>query len=225
LSGDRQVLVPDLRNHGDSPWDPRMDYPSMAGDLAALLRSNGIGRAHLVGHSMGGKVAMWLALRDPGLVASLLVEDIAPVTYPNRFATLIRALCDLPLDRIRDRRDAEARLGELIPGAALRGYLLTNLIPGEHGWRWRINLPVLADSMAQIVGFPDAAGRQFPGPTLFLYGGRSDYMTGEALAAIRRLFPLARLRAIPGAGHWIHSQRPDDFLDAMRGFLRSGNGG
>jgi esterase len=180
LAKERRVLVPDLRNHGDSPWDPRMDYPAMAGDLVALLDDQGIERAHLVGHSMGGKAAMWLALTEPHRVGSLVVADIAPVTYRSAFGGLIAALTELPLDQVRDRRDADRHLSRSIASAAVRGYLLQNLVKdGQAPWRWRLNLPVLAAAMDAISGFPEAAGRQFPGPVLFLYGGRSDYLTGD----------------------------------------------
>lgn len=217
----RRVLVPDLRNHGDSPWDDRLDYPSMAEDLTALLDDQGITRAHLVGHSMGGKVAMWLALTKPQRVGSLIVADMAPVTYGSRLVGLIAALCDLPVAELRDRQDADRRLSTAIAAPTVRGYLLQNLVQDPQGhWRWRLNLPVLAASLDAILGFPDAAGRQFPGPALFLYGGRSDYLTGEAFPRIRALFPLARLRAIPNAGHWIYADQPDAFSIAVSGFLK-----
>ena len=221
LAQERRVLVPDLRNHGDSPWTGQMDYPSMAGDLADLLADRSIERAHLVGHSMGGKAAMWLALGEPGGVGSLVVADIAPVRYESRHASLIDALAALPLAEIADRRDADRRLARSIPTAAVRGYLLQNLVHSEGGgWRWRVNLPVLAGSMDTILGFPDDAGRQFPGPALFVYGSRSDYVTGEGLPRIRELFPLARLRSIPNAGHWVYADQPESFTAAVAGFLR-----
>jgi len=221
LAAERPVLVPDLRNHGESPWGVPMDYPAMVADLLALLDAEGIDRAHLVGHSLGGKVAMWLTLTEPGRVGSLVVADIAPVTYGRRFDGLIAALSALPLAELRDRRDADRRLAASIPNAALRGYLLQNLVQDSGGqWRWRLNLPVLADSLDAILGFPDAAGLQFPGPTLFLYGGRSDYLSGEALPRIRSLFPLARLRSIPNAGHWVYSDQPEAFSVAVAGFLK-----
>jgi esterase len=221
LAAGRRVLVPDLRNHGRSPWSEGMDYPALAEDLVALLDVLGIGRAHLVGHSMGGKAAMWLALSEPGRVGSLVVADMAPVTYGGRFGGLIAALSDLPLESLRDRRDADRRLAAAVASPAVRGYLLQNLVPdGLGGWRWRLNLPVLAASMDAILDFPDAGGRQFPGPTLFLYGGRSDYLTGDALPQISSLFPLARLRAIPEAGHWIYADQPEAFSLAVAGFLK-----
>jgi len=221
FAGQRRVLVPDLRNHGESPWDGRMDYPAMAGDLVALLDAQGIERAHLVGHSMGGKVAMWLALTEPQRVASLAVADMAPLTYEGHFGGLIAALLALPLAQLRDRQDADARLGQAIGSSAVRGYLLQNLVQDAQGhWRWRMNLPVIAGSMDVILGFPDAGGRQFPGPTLFLYGGRSNYLTSEALPRIRALFPLARLRSIPEAGHWVYTDQPEPFSAAVAGFLK-----
>ncbi len=221
LAEDRRVLVPDLRNHGDSPWSEPMDYPSMAADLAGLLADRSIDRAHLVGHSMGGKVAMWLALAAPGRVGSLVVVDMAPVRYPRRFESLIEAIAGLPLGAITDRRDADRRLASTIPTSAVRGYLLQNLVHGEGGgWRWRINLPLLAASMETILDFPDAGGRQFPGPALFLHGSRSDYVTGEGLPRIRTLFPLARLRSIPNAGHWVYADQPEAFTAAVAGFLK-----
>ena len=221
LAAQRRLLVPDLRNHGDSPWDERMDYPAMAGDLAALLDAQGIERAHLVGHSMGGKVAMWLALTEPQRVGSLVVADVAPLRYESRFGGLVAALLRVPLTDLRDRRDADARLGEGISTPAVRGYLLQNLVQDAQGrWRWRLNLPVIADSMDAILGFPDPEGRQFPGPALFLFGGRSSYVTAEALPRIRALFPLARLRSIPEAGHWIYAEQPEPFTAAVAGFLK-----
>lgn len=221
LAERRPVLVPDLRNHGDSPWDPVMDYSAMATDLASFMDAQGVGRAHLVGHSMGGKAAMWLALTEPNRVGSLVVADIAPVVYGRRFEGLIRALQDLPLQWLRDRRDADQRLSGSIDSPMVRGYLLKNLEQdGEGRWRWRLNLSALADAMDSILGFPDATGRQFPGPALFLYGGRSNYLTGEALPLIRSLFPLARLRSFPNAGHWIYADQPDAFRAAVDGFLK-----
>jgi esterase len=223
LATERRVLVPDLRNHGDSPWDGQMDYPSMAGDLSALLDRLGIARAHLAGHSMGGKAAMWLALSAPDRVGSLVVADMAPVIYPTRHGTLVDALAKLPLAEIRDRRDADSLLATEIPSAAVRGYLLQNLVralDGDGRWRWRVNLPVLAHRMDAILDFPDAGDRTFPGPVLFVYGGRSSYVTGAGLPRIRALFPLARMRSIPEAGHWVYADQPDAFAAAVGGFLK-----
>lgn len=220
LAPERRVLVPDLRNHGRSPHHPRMTYPAMVADLLALLDAQGIAEAVLVGHSMGGKAAMWLALEAPHRVQALVVADIAPVSYPTRFEGLLQALAGLDLTAIADRREADARLASSLPDAALRGYLLQGL--GREGarWHWRTNLSALHSGMEDILGFPDPAGRQYAGPTLFLYGTESDYVTGAHLSIIRRLFPLARLRPLPGAGHWLYAEQPETFLAALRGFLK-----
>jgi esterase len=221
LAVERRVLVPDLRNHGQSPWDARMDYRAMAADLVALLDGEGIARAHLVGHSMGGKAAMWLALSAPERVGSLVVVDIAPVTYASRHGALVSALAALPLAQLTDRRAADALLAQTIQSAAVRAYLLQNLVRDRSGgWCWRVNLEVLARSLDQILGFPPTADLQFPGPVLFLYGSRSDYVTGEGLPRIRALFPLARLRTIANAGHWVYADQPQEFLAAVSGFLK-----
>lgn len=225
LAEHRRVLVPDLRNHGDSPWDPRMDYPAMAGDLVALLDHVGLERAHLVGHSMGGKAAMWLALGQPERVGALVVADMAPVPYVSDFGRLVDAMMSLPLEQIADRRDADHRLAPFISSPEVRGYLLQNLqrMRGAESvgqWRWRINLPVLSEALDTISGFPDTAGLQFPGPTLFVYGSRSDYVTGAGLPRIRALFPLARLRSIANAGHWVYADQPEAFTAALSGFLK-----
>jgi pimeloyl-ACP methyl ester carboxylesterase len=216
-----RVLVPDLRGHGRTPAGEGISYPVMAADLAQLLDDRGIEQATVIGHSMGGKAAMWLALSAAERVAALGVVDIAPVTYPNRFATLLSALCALPLDQVADRRSADTLLAPAVPDPAVRGYLLQNLEHrGAGGWRWRIELDALDAAMADIGAFPDPRAAQFPGPALFIYGTESDYLTGEHLARVRALFPLARLRPVAGAGHWVYADQPEGFLAAIAGILR-----
>lgn len=226
LATEHQVLVPDLRNHGQSPWAPRMDYKAMAADLAALLDDQGIARASLVGHSMGGKAAMWLALSAPERVGSLVVADIAPMTYASRHGDLVKALAGLPLADIKNRRDADTRLAATVHSAPVRAYLLQNLVYDQSGgednrrWRWRLNLEVLAHTLVGILGFPETSDLHYPGPALFIYGGRSGYLTAEGLPRIRALFPHARLHGIPNAGHWVYADQPDAFLAAVSGFLK-----
>ncbi len=219
LAASRQVLVPDLRNHGRSPRRERMTYGAMAEDLAAVLDEQGIDQAALVGHSMGGKAAMWLALTRPERVKALVVADMAPVAYAHGFDPVIAALGTLNLDALSDRRDADAKLTESLDSPALRGYLLQNLVKVQDTWHWRMNLPVLTRRMEDILGFPETAGRQFPGPAYFVYGTESSYVTAKQLPSIGTLFPLARLRAVPSAGHWVYADQPETFLGALRGFL------
>jgi len=219
LSRDRAVLSIDLRNHGRSPWSASMGYEEMAGDLVALLDEMDIGRTIPVGHSMGGKTAMWLALTQPDRVESVVVADIAPTAYPGRFKLIIDALTSLQLDDLASRREADARLVRQLPSPAVRAYLLQNLIKEGQGWRWRVNLAGLAQSIDRLMSFPQPDGRQYPGPALFVYGTDSDYVTGTQLKTIRTLFPRARLRAIPNAGHWVYADEPDTFVRAVQGFF------
>jgi esterase len=222
LAETRTVFAPDLRNHGRSPDAGEMSYPAMADDLAMLLDAKGIPQATVIGHSMGGKAAMWLALTQPERVGSLIVADMAPASYPNGLERVIDPLLGLDLGAIADRRDADDRLAGDLPHPDVRAYLLQNLGREEDGWKWWVNLPVLKASLKQIAGFPDPEDRQYAGAALFLYGTDSDYVTQTQLPAIRNLFPHARLRAVPGAGHWLYSDQPDAFISAVQGFLRAG---
>jgi esterase len=219
LAEGHRVLVPDLRGHGRSPAGGGISYPAMAADLIHLLDTHGILRTTVIGHSMGGKVAMWLALTAPERVSALGVVDMAPVAYPERLASLLAALRALPLDQVADRRGADALLTPAVPDPGVRGYLLQNLEHGDGGWRWRIDLAALDAAMGDLRGFPDPGTAQFPGPTLFVYGTESDYVTGEHLARIQALFPLARLRPVAGAGHWVYADQPEGFLAAIAGIL------
>jgi esterase len=214
-----RVLVPDMRGHGRSPPGDGISYSAMVADLVRLLDDQAIPRARVVGHSMGGKAAMWLALTAPQRVTTLTVVDIAPVAYPDRHSALVAALCAIPLATLKGRREADARLVPVIPEVAVRGYLLQNLEHSPDGWHWRFALGSIAAATDAIRGFPDPAGVQFPGPALFVYGTASDYLTGPHLGAVRALFPLARLRPVAGAGHWVHADQPAGFLTAIASAL------
>ncbi|MCF7983752.1 MAG: alpha/beta fold hydrolase [Thiohalocapsa sp.] len=213
------VLVPDLRNHGDSPHAAQMTYPAIAADVAALLQREGIARAIVAGHSMGGKTAMWLALAHPERVEGVVVADMAPVRYPSGFETLVDALQTLPLADIADRADADRRLAEAIPEPAVRGYLLQNLRRRGDSWCWRFNLSGIAGAIPDLLDFPDPGQRQFSGPALFIYGTASSYVQARGLERIQTLFPLARLRALANAGHWVYADQPEAFASALEAFL------
>ncbi|MGD8429994.1 MAG: alpha/beta fold hydrolase [Ectothiorhodospiraceae bacterium] len=218
LSEHRRVLLPDLRNHGRSPHVPGMAYPDMADDVVALLDAEDIERATIVGHSMGGKVAMALALAHPDRVRALVVVDIAPVTYPSRHEALIESLQRLQPGHLRSRGEADRELAAEIPEPMVRQFLLTNLERREEGYGWRIPLDILAAELPRLVGWPDIPG-QWRGPALFVHGGASDYVTDGARAEIARYFPEARTLAVKGAGHWLHAEAPDAFRDVLQGFL------
>ena len=220
LGADRRLIVPDLRNHGQSPHDPILSYEAMAEDLIGLLDSRDIEYVSLVGHSLGGKVAMWLALNWPERIEALAVVDIAPVTYASRFRRLIAALGALNLKTIDSRREADARLAAAIPDPMMRGFLLQNLRKSEAGWSWRLNLAALPDAMEELRTFPDPRERQFHGRTAFIHGADSDYVNTNQLPTIRAIFPRAELVAIPGAGHWVHADQPEAFTQTLVDFLK-----
>ena len=207
LSDQFYVLCPDMRNHGASPWFNTQSYDDMADDLAELLD----GPAFIVGHSMGGKAAMVLALKHPELVQRLLVADIAPVTYSHTQSQHIDAMRAIDLGMVERRSDA----GETLD-PEVRNFLLQSL--DVAGKKWKLNLDVLDAEMPKIIGFPEVSG-SFCDPTLFLSGSDSDYVQRDHRDDIKALFPAARFAKIPGAGHWLHAQKPREFEAALRAFL------
>jgi len=215
LSQTRRVLSVDMRNHGESPWSDSHAYADLAGDLAEVIAVRG-GQADVVGHSMGGKAAMALALLHPEVVRRLVVADIAPVAYGHTQQHLVDAMRALDLSSVETRRDADAQLAEQVEEEGVRAFLLQSL--DVKGRRWRLNLDTLERFMPQILGWPDLTG-SFDGPTLFLSGAESDYVTPDHRHAIKALFPQARFAKIPGAGHWLHADKPREFEAAIRAFF------
>jgi esterase len=213
------VWTVDLRNHGHSPWSDEMDYPAMAADLARLIREQAGAPAAVLGHSMGGKAAMALALGEPALVERLVVADIAPVTYGHGFLGYIRAMQAADL-AAADRRAVEAALVVAAPEPAIRSFLMQNLERHGEGYRWRPNLAVLAERMSTILAFPDEfLGERYDGPCLFLRGERSEYVLPAHEPRIRALFPRAEIATVPGTGHWLHAEAPAAFVEIVGRFL------
>jgi len=214
-----RVLVPDARNHGRSPHLSGMSYPEMADDISAWLSMLGIQEAILVGHSMGGKTAMTLALTQPKRVRALGVIDIAPVTYSHTHAGLIEAMRALDLRTLRSRTDADRALAVDVPDAPVRGFLLQNLVLDDGVFSWRLNLDALAEHMDQLVGFPEFPGRTYDGSATFIYGTLSDYVRPGYHSEISRLFPRASIQPIEGAGHWLQVEQPTLLLQHLTGFI------
>ena len=208
----------DLRNHGASPWHDTMDYLVMADDVKQFIEQHQLENPIVLGHSMGGKVAMVLAMRYPALVKALVVVDVAPVTTDTRHAGIVRALRNLNLAAVRSRRDAETALSFDIPDASLRRFLLQNLMRRETGYVWRINLQALADNITMLADFPVLSGC-YSGPTLFVRGGDSNYVDIKHAPVIRKMFPSAAIRTIVGAGHWLHAEKPWEFVHELERFL------
>jgi esterase len=224
LAAHHRVIVFDLRNHGASPWHDTMDYAAMAEDARDAMRARGYRRYALIGHSMGGKAAMVLALSDPAAVARLIVVDIAPVAGPAAFMppvlALIRAMRGLDLDAITRRRDADDALAATVPDPGTRAFVLQSLVFGDGEPFWRLNLVALEAVMPAIAGFPAfPPGTRYEGPALFIAGGKSPLVTASAEPAIRALFPRAGIERIAGAGHWVHTEQPAAFLTLVEPFL------
>jgi len=222
LADTHRVFALDLRNHGRSPWAETMSFDEMADDVAAFIERHHLSPATVVGHSLGGKVAMRLALPRPDLVERLVVVDVAPVAYEHSFAPYIDALRQVDLSEVSRRADAERELAAAIPDPGVRSFLLQNLIKTADGFAWRVNLDGLRANMADLMGFPADPKAQYAGPTLFLSGGRSDYVEPGHRPLIERLFPQAEHAVIEDAGHWVHAERPTEFLAQLRQFLAAG---
>ncbi len=216
LAEGRLVLALDARNHGGSPHDEAFDYRVMAQDVLDTLDSEGIGPAAVIGHSMGGKTAMHLALAAPDRVERLVVADIAPVSYEPHFRTIAAAMQALPLVSGLTRADANAAMAKAAPDPDVRAFLLQNLRFGDPP-AWRIGLDEIAAGLPAIERWE--ADGTYGGPVLVLRGERSPYVQPEHRALFRALFPAARFASLRDAGHWLHAEAPDAFVDTVRAFL------
>lgn len=215
LSQTRKVIAVDMRNHGLSDWNESHTYDDLARDLAEVIDQSGA-PMDVVGHSMGGKAAMVLALKHKNLVNRLIVADIAPVAYEHSQIQFIKAMKAVDLSRVTRRSDAEKQLGTLGVETALQSFFTQSLDVPER--RWRLNLDVLADQMHHIMSFPEITG-SYSGPTLFLSGGASDYVTARHRPRIKALFPNAHFAKIPGAGHWLHAEKPREFEASLSAYF------
>lgn len=213
LSDHYAFYLVDLRNHGRSPHADSMTYDDMIEDVRALVDTLGLKDLTLVGHSMGGKAAMTMALKDPRDIARLLVIDIAPVRYPDRFNDMIDAMLSLNMDQIRRRTDADRALAAAIPEEAIRLFILQNLVFQNGRARWRANLAALRDQMHHILGpLPVADDARYTGATWFIRGELSDRVTDDHLLIINTLFGDHRIETVVGGGHWPHAEAPTAFM-------------
>ncbi len=216
LSDQFRIIAVDMRNHAGSFWSDEMSYAAMATDLAAVIDQTD-GPAMVLGHSMGGKAAMVLALTRPELVERLVIADIAPVGYTHSHAHFIDAMEAVDLTKVTKRSDVGDQLAKRIDDPGLRAFLMQSVSIEDGAARWLLNLSVLKSAMPSLVGWPDMA-ESFEGPTLFVAGANSDYIDNEGRVAIKPLFPDARVLKLKGAGHWLHADQPKAFIETVRAF-------
>ncbi|BCV40898.1 MULTISPECIES: alpha/beta fold hydrolase [Shewanella] len=225
LEQNHRVIRIDCPNHGQSEHWPQMDYPGLAKALVSLLDELAIGKVHLVGHSMGGKIAMATALAYPQRVQSLTAADIAPVAYTPRHEKVFAGLNSMPLD-IKDRRQALAHLLNHEIDEATAQFLLKSLRRSESGFEWKMNLPGLIESYPAIIGWhngPERCGGQlsYQGPTLMIRGSESNYVTAAYKEEIVAQFPKVKAKTLEGCGHWLHAQKPAIFNRIVSDFIDS----
>ncbi|MCI0508882.1 esterase [Chromohalobacter marismortui] len=215
----RRVIAVDLRNHGKSPHVAGMRYADQAADVEALLDRLAIDDCDLLGHSMGGKVAITLARQAPTRVARLIVADIAPIAYEHGHEAIFKAMRAVERQPPADRKAADRIMADFVETPATRQFLATNLVRGEDATLvWRVGLDEIENDYLRIVAVPDGDGT-YTGPTLVLRGERSDYVGDDALPAIESVLPGARLETVAGAGHWLHAEQPEAFQTAVANFL------
>lgn len=220
LSDRYRVFTVDARNHGRSPHTAAMDYRSMAADVAALIDRLAQAPVTLLGHSMGGKTAMTLALLEPARVARLVVVDIAPIATPDQHTPIIDAMRALPLAGIRRRQQAEEALAAAVPERDIRLFLLQNFLPGAETGAWRFNLDGLRAAMPALIdALPVPSTARYDGPVHVIRGARSERVTTATLAAMKPAFPHVCLHTIANAGHWPHAEAPAEFMLALEDAL------
>ena len=213
------LYLVDQRNHGDSPHSDQWNYQIMVEDLKELLDDEGLEKIYLMGHSMGGKTAMYFASTYPERVEKLIVADIAPRYYPIHHQTILEGLNSIDLKETKSRKEADAQLSEYIQELGTRQFLLKSLGRNEKGFVWKINLPVITKNIEEVgKALPEEA--KYAGPTLFLGGTNSNYLTQSDLPDLEKHFPNYELELVANAGHWLHAEQPEAVIHEVRKFLK-----
>lgn len=233
LAGDFKVYLVDQRNHGQSPHSDIHNYPAMRDDLLRFMDSHDLDKAVLVGHSMGGKTIMFLAEASPDRVDALIVIDIAPTTcqpddrssQARTHQEIVRGMLSVDFSRVKKREDVDEQLARFIHSQRIRNFLMKNVARTSGGeYHWKLNAEVIGKELPSIFEGLDLSkytpGKGITGfPVLFIRGERSDYINDDCIPAIKRVFPMAELVTIPGAGHWLHVEQPDLLVKTIRYFL------
>tara|TARA_R110002073_G_scaffold114291_3_gene251448 strand:+ start:1025 stop:1795 length:771 start_codon:yes stop_codon:yes gene_type:complete len=218
-SEDFSVTCLDLRNHGASPHDNDVSFDAMAADVVEFMDDHGIPRAHIMGHSLGGKVAMQLALTHPDRIDKLIIGDIAPITYPHHHDRIFEGLQAVRAARLTSRKEAEAILAEYVQIPQVRLFLMTNMVRGaDQVFDWRINVDGLQQNYAELAKAP--TGTPFTGKSCFIRGEMSDYVKETTYDVIKQIFPQAEIVTLKGAGHWLHAEKPQEYVRLTLDFLK-----
>ena len=219
LADHYQVIAVDMRNHGRSPHSDAIDYALMAQDIAELMQHLNLSTAHIIGHSMGGKAAMQLALNKPELIDKLIIVDIAPVQYGAHHDDVFHGLFSIKLDQLKSRGEADKQLAEHIQEPSVRAFLLKNLYRTEEKqFAWRMNLNALHQHYSEIGSAPQ--GDSYNNPVLFIKGDNSNYLIPEYREAVLGMFPKATYKVIKNAGHWPHAEKPAEFSKIVLDYLQ-----
>ncbi len=220
LSRNLKVILVDLRNHGHSPHSDEFNYKVMADDVVQLINKLDLNYPAILGHSMGGKVAMNLALNYSDLIKNLIVVDIAPKVYYNPYFTkILDSLLSLNLNRYKSRKEIEDSLKKTITNPFIRKFLMKNIVRNNSHFRWRINLSAIKKNVRFLLE-PIDSEKTYKEPTLFIKGERSDYITDEDIPGIKSLFPKAIIKIVPGAAHWVHVDAPEMLTDEILSFIK-----
>lgn len=217
---DYKVYILDQRNHGQSFHDNDFSYEAMASDLKQFIDSKGIEDPHVLGHSMGGKTAMTFATTNPDSIDKLIVADIGPQSYPVHHTSILKGLFSIDLQSIKSRKEADEQLTEYIPEMGIRQFLLKNLTRSGSDFAWRINLPVIAQSIEQI-GKGLNQNTSYANSALFVRGEKSDYVKDSDFNLIHSIFTNCKLETVLGAGHWLHAEKPQEFYHIVMNYLKS----
>lgn len=216
----RKVFLLDQRNHGQSPHDPDFTYDTMVNDIRLFLMAHDIIKPDILGHSMGGKVAMFFAVKYPDLINKLMVIDIGPKFYPIHHDVILEGLKAIDIENLSKRQEADDELAEYVENPGVRQFLLKNLKRTSSGYEWKMNLDVIYTNIANVGKGLDAEDR-FNHETLFVRGSLSHYILDEDIDEIEKQFPNSELVTIYGASHWVHAEKPEELSDAIENFLLS----
>jgi len=219
LASDYHVFMLDMRNHGQSFHSNTFDYPSMVSDVENFMLAQGISKCFMLGHSMGGKVAMNFAVNHPELLSKLIIVDISPRSYPIHHDNILSGLSSIDLGSLESRVDADKQLSKFVSEKSIRNFLLKNLARDEDNrFVWKLNLPVIRMNIERV-GVGLSGEKKFTGETLFIKGSQSDYIQASDYELIEHRFPNSSIKTIEGAGHWVHAEQPERFLEIVNEFL------